>query len=245
MDALYTGLSGLLAETGALNQVAGNIANQMSPGYLAQSGQVIDGIQNTVLRVGGTGTRVIGNVPSGIVYTNSVITTPSPVQAKGVSTDLAISGNGFFAVKTPAGTQYTRNGAFSVDSNGEIVTQGGYALLGRNGQPLRINPFSPFQVASDGTVTQNGAVVGAIGLYQLPTGQLQSNGGGLYQTAVAARAAGANVAVVQGSLDGSNVSLANSVQNLIRAEGSYQALTNLVNAESKRMSIAVGLGILA
>ncbi len=244
MDALYTALSGLIADTGALNQVAGNMANQMNPGYLSQSGQTVDGIQQTVFRVGGSGTTAIGTVPSGVVYTNSVLTAPSAVQSTGVSTDLAISGNGFFAVKTATGTQYTRNGAFSVNTNGRIVNEDGGVLLGQNQQPLVINPTQSFQVANDGTVSQNGIAVGTIGLYQLPGGSLRAGTNGLYQTNAKAVAA-ANASVVQGSLDGSNVSLNQSIQSLIQAQGSYQSLTTLVNAESKRLSTAGGLGVLA
>ncbi|MCL4521436.1 MAG: flagellar hook basal-body protein [Firmicutes bacterium] len=244
MDALYTALSGLIADTGALNQVAGNMANQMNPGYLSQIGQTVDGIQQTVFRVGGSGTMAIGTVPSGVVYTNSVLTAPSAVQSTGVSTDLAIAGNGFFAVKTATGTQYTRNGAFSVNPNGRIVNEGGGVLLDQNQQPLVINPTQSFQVANDGTVSQNGIVVGTIGLYQLPGASLTSGTNGLYQTNAKAVAA-ANASVVQGSLDGSNVSLNQSIQSLIQAQGSYQSLTTLVNAESKRLSTAGGLGVLA
>jgi flagellar basal body rod protein FlgG len=244
MDALYTALSGIMAQTGALNQVSGNIANQMSSGYLAQVGQVVDGIQQSVLRVGPQGTQTIGTISSGVVYTNSVNTSASPIQSTGVPTDLAVSGNGFFAVQTPIGVQYTRNGAFSLNPQGQLVNPLGNPLLDVQQKPLRVNPHLPFQVSSAGVVTQNGRQVGAIGLYQMPAPSLVATSGGLYQSR-AARLAGPGVAVVQGSVDGANVSLARSAQDLIRAQSGYQSLTTLVNAESKRMSIAVGLGILA
>ncbi len=244
MDALYTALSGLIADTAALTQTAGNMANQMNPGYLSQTGETVDGIQQTVFRVGGTATAVVGTIPSGEVYTNSVMTSPNAVQSTGVDTDLAVSGNGFFAVKTATGVEYTRNGAFSTSPSGELLNETGDALLGSNHLPIRINPTAPFTVATSGTVTQNGAPVGTIALYQLPAGSVTTGIDGLYQSK-AAPVAATNASVVQGSLNGSNVSLTDSVQSLIQAEGSYQSLTTLVNAESKRLSTAGGLGLLA
>lgn len=245
MDALYTALSGLMAQTDALDQVSGNLANQMSPGFLAQTGQVVDGIDQTVSRVGGTGSATLGTVPSGVVYTNSVLTSPSPIQATGVNTDLAISGNGFFAVQSPAGIQYTRDGALTVEPGGHIATASGALLLGTSGAPIVVNPSQSFQVAGDGTITQNGAAVGKIALFQVPSGSLLATANDAYRAAQPTVVAGAGVSVVQGSLNGANVSLTGATQSMLQAQSSYQSLTTLVNAESKRLGEAVGLGLLA
>lgn len=244
MDALYTALSGLLAQSGALNQVAGNLANASSTGYLSQTGAMVDGASAVLYRTGGTGTQALGKISGGLVYTNSLNLAPSPLDPSGVATDLAVSGNAFFAVKTPQGTAYTRNGAFSVNAAGELVTPGGDALLGAGGVPLRINPLLPLQVGAGGAVRQGGAVVGHIPLFGLKAGTVTALGGGLYQTtAKAAPAVGA--AVVQGSLDGANVSVVDASQALLQAQASYQSLTDLVNQEAKRLATADGLGVLA
>lgn len=244
MDALYTALSGLLAQGGALNQVAGNIANASSTGYLSQTGAMVDGVGQTLYRAGGTGTAALGNLPGGLVYTNSLNLAPSPVEGTGVLTDLAVSGNAFFAVKTAQGTAYTRNGALTVNAAGQLITPGGDPLLGAGGAPLLVNPMLPFQVGSDGTVSQAGGVVGRLPLYRLKPGTVTALGGGLYRTN-AKPAAATGAAVVQGSLNGANVSVVNASQELLQAQASYQSLTDLVNQEAKRMQTADGLGLLA
>lgn len=243
MDGLYTALSGLLAQGGSLAAIAGNLANAQSPGYLAQTGNVSDNVTAIYARSGGTqGGAWLGVELSGVVYTNAFDLQPGPIEPTGRATDIGLGGNGFFAVRTPAGQlAYTRNGAFTLDPLGRLVTASGAILLDTQGNPLTLTPGQPFTVQSDGTVVQGGAVVGQIGVFQLAPGTVASLGQALYQ----GQAAPANVQVVQGSLTQSNVSLVSSAERMLQAEIAYQALTAAVNAESNRSRTASGLGTLA
>src|SRR5271157_4636889 len=76
--------------------------------------------------------------------------------------DLAISGKGFFSVDGPSGQIYTRNGSFRLGKGGKIVTSEGYAVRGASGASLTVQPSRPIEISSDGTVQQDGAVIGQL-----------------------------------------------------------------------------------
>ncbi len=144
-DALNTSVSGLQAQSFALQNISGNIANASTVGYK------------------GIGTRFEDLVPqsttpdrqvSGSVTANSqaTITTQGTVAATAVATNMAISGAGFFNVQKPIGvtdnvpvfdgvTDYTRRGDFQLNANGNLVNGAGYYLLGVSVDPKTGNPI--------------------------------------------------------------------------------------------------------
>jgi flagellar basal-body rod protein FlgF len=76
----------------------------------------------------------------------------SPDQTKN-PLDVAIGGDGMFVVQTPAGERYTRDGAFQIDNQGQLVTAAGYPVLGNNG-PIRFQQTDKqIGIAADGTIT--------------------------------------------------------------------------------------------
>jgi flagellar basal-body rod protein FlgF len=84
------------------------------------------------------------------------------IQHTGNDLDAAILGEGFFTVKSPTGKLYTRNGAFLLSTAGELITQEGYPVIDRNGNPVRINPSVPLQIDTKGGVHQAGQTVGQV-----------------------------------------------------------------------------------
>jgi flagellar hook protein FlgE len=123
--SLYTSVSGLNAQSQALSMISDNIANTSTIGYKSNSAQFAD----LVTQAGGT-------FSSGGVVTNTVqnIDQQGLLQQTQSSTDLAISGKGFFVVQpTPAagqGAVYTRAGSFTENSQGYLVNTSGYYLMG-------------------------------------------------------------------------------------------------------------------
>src|SRR5215472_11523120 len=84
------------------------------------------------------------------------------LHSTGSPLDFALSGNGFFAVNGPNGPLYTRNGNFRLAADGKLVTADGYTVRDQQGAPLSIAATLPVQVAADGTVTQDGKVIGRL-----------------------------------------------------------------------------------
>src|SRR4051812_40332751 len=134
---LYLAASGMLAEQVRQDQIANDLANASTAGYKADRttqqsfGQLL--LTNSV-----TGQQV-GSQSTAVQVTGTVTDwKPQPLKDTGEALDFGIVGDGFFTVQTGAGPRYTRNGEFQADANGNLTTLTGDAVLGRNGQPLKI-----------------------------------------------------------------------------------------------------------
>ena len=165
----------------------------------------------------GQPSRVYGSVEgSGIDFSQgSIVST-------GRELDMAINGNGWLAVQAPDGSEaYTRAGDLRVDELGRLTTGSGLAVLG-NGGPVSIPPSAKLEIGGDGTISiqpigqavNTLAVVDRIKLVNPPHAQLRKGEDGLIRLASGQPAlADANVTVVSGSLESSNV---NSVEAMVR-----------------------------
>ena len=128
MSAFTIPLSGLMATTQSLNAIANNLANLNTDGYKDQTlnfASVFNQMQGTSgngdpIQVG-DGVQVAGTVSN---FANG------DVNSTGVSSNMALQGNGFFVVQNSNGVDYTRNGDFTVNSQGQLCTQGGQLVLG-------------------------------------------------------------------------------------------------------------------
>jgi flagellar hook protein FlgE len=132
-DALTTAVSGLQAQSFALQNISGNIANSQTTGYKETDTYFEDLVSDAAL-----GQQTANGVTAGSVSTNTVQGT---IQSTSVSTDMAINGDGWFVVAKPAGTadnqpvfsgvnDYTRAGDFELNSGGYLVNGAGYYLMG-------------------------------------------------------------------------------------------------------------------
>ncbi len=146
-------LSGLTADATALSAIANNLANQNTTGYKDTQVLFSDLFYQSLGTTGagdpiqvGAGTAV-GSMPS--------MFTQGSVQSTGVPTDVAIQGDGFFAVQQDGVTSYTRAGDFSVDSNNFLVTSAGQQVLGypaANGVVNTGGAVAPIQLGA-GTIS--------------------------------------------------------------------------------------------
>jgi flagellar basal-body rod protein FlgF len=134
---LYIAASGMLAEQLRQDQIANDLANASTSGYKAErtTQQTFGELLLTNSVTGAT----IGSQSTGVQVTDTVTDwTPRPLKDTGEALDFAISGDGFFAVRTADGVRYTRNGEFAADDSGRLVTAAGDPVLGRNNQPVKL-----------------------------------------------------------------------------------------------------------
>ena len=134
-SALFTGLSGLDVNQTSLNVVGNNIANANTTAF--KSSRALFSPQFYVTDAAGTPPTSAsgGSNPSEHGLGASVSTiqqdfTPGAIQSTGVSTDMAIDGSGFFVIKNNGQQQYTRDGAFTLNPNNELVTASGAFVQG-------------------------------------------------------------------------------------------------------------------
>lgn len=241
MNGLYSAAAGLLTQHQVLEGVAGNLANQNSPGYLAQQTQVFGLLPQEVMARQSSHMVPIGQVISESTVLSTLRLTPGQVRTTGHYTDLAISGQGFFVVKTPQGLAYTQNGRFSVNAQGQLVTANGDWVLSSQGQPISVGT-APFTVKAAGQILQQGRVVATLGLTDLANQGVKALGHNLYQAPKILPFTGQ---VAQGALNMSNGQVTSETLTMMQAEQTYQSLTTLVNTESSRLKTAASLSIIA
>lgn len=152
-------------------------------------------------------------------------------------TDIAIQGNGFFTIQTPEGLAYTRNGQFTTNDAGTLVTQEGYAVLGRNAAGVT----GLIQVGNSMTVGQNGMVSDS-GMQLLITdipnlGNLESRGDTLFVGA--AGIAIDNPQVMQGYIETSNVETADLMIEMMQISREFEANQKVLQASDDTLRRAV------
>jgi flagellar hook protein FlgE len=128
MSAFSIPLSGLMATSQSLNSIANNLANLNTDGY---KNQTLDfaSVFNQMQGTSGNGDPI--QVGDGVQVAGAVANfTNGNVDSTGVSSNMALQGNGFFVVQNGSGADYTRDGDFTVNSQGQLCTEGGQLVLG-------------------------------------------------------------------------------------------------------------------
>jgi flagellar basal-body rod protein FlgF len=153
---LYIAASGMLTEMVRQDQIANELANATTPGYKAdRSAQ--SGFGELLLGNTESG-RTVGSLGLG-VQIDEVRTdlAPGPIHETGQPLDLAIEGEGFFAVRTPAGVRYTRNGQFGAAADGTLVDAFGNEVLGPDGAPVKLRRDGSLTATDVGVFAVEGA----------------------------------------------------------------------------------------
>jgi flagellar basal-body rod protein FlgF len=138
--------------------------------------------------------------------------------------DLAIDGDGMFAVQTPRGVRYTRNGSFRVGPGGALTTSDGSPLRARGGGQITVDPAVPFEVLPDGSVKQGGAIAGQLELASFGNTSLNKEGANYFALAAGASQKAAAGKVLQGKLESSNVGPAESAVRLVAIMRQFEIL---------------------
>ncbi|HXN48579.1 MAG TPA: flagellar basal-body rod protein FlgG [Bryobacteraceae bacterium] len=247
--ALFSAGSGMTAQELNIDNIANNLANSNTVGFKARRIQFQDLMYQNVIQPGAAaGSQT--TVPSGLQLglgtrpaSNEIVQTQGDFQQTGNMYDLVIQGPGFFQIRQPSGDlAYTRDGSFQLDRNGNLVTAQGSAL---DPQITIPNSAQSVTVAQDGTVSytlpgQTAAQIGGqiqLANFANPAG-LNSLGGNLYQPTTASgdpligNPGGQEGlgTLLQGYVEGSNVSVVQEFINMIVAQRTYEANSKVVKA---------------
>ncbi len=146
----------------------------------------------------------------------------------GLPLDFAIEGDGFFAIETDAGIQYTRDGSFSLDDEGYLYLPGQGRVLDANEQPILLVTDKLDCDNYGGLYTEDGAYLGRIGVFVFAENdQLEKNDQGLF-TAAEAGEPTATTVIHNGMLERSNVDWARELTSMISAERAYQSAAEAI-----------------
>ncbi len=232
MDSgLYAAYTGLLARTQALDLAANNLANTGTNGFRAgkQSFQSLlaELSQTTAPSQVGEAANQFGTLGASRLSSAQGLLTRT-----GNPLDLALEGSGFFMVKTPNGTRYTRDGSFRVSDAGVLTTGTGDPVLNRAGEPISV-PSGDLKVGSDGTLSisnaQGSAVVGQLGIVDIGgSGVVAAEGASLYRAADGAVPKAATASVTQGAIEGSNEDAVHGTMQLMLTQRQAEMMQRAV-----------------
>lgn len=143
--------------------------------------------------------------------------------------DLAIKGDGYFAVETPEGERYTRNGHFMLDPQGTIVTSTGHPVLDEGGAPMTVDPEGgPIEVSEDGVVSNRNGTLGQLRVVTFENQELLEKTGDSLFTSPEPAVAAENFQIVQGMIEESNVQPIVEMTLMIDVLRSYQHSTEIL-----------------
>lgn len=240
---MYVSLSRQMVLQRELDIVANNVANADTNGFKVESLTSEDDPVTPPKAIGQQAT--IQYTLDGAVARDF---TQGSLTQTGGSLDVAITGKGFFQVQTASGVEYTRDGRFTLDAQGQLTTQSGNPVLDPNGAPISINSANgPVTIGRDGTITQKAPgqaqsqVTGKIGVVNFDSlSQLSKAGDGLYANTTNQTPQPATSATVQqGMLEASNVQPIVQITDLIRIQRAYEAVSQMISNTSDLSKSAI------
>lgn len=241
---LYIAATGMMVQRRMMENVTNNITNVETTGF-KKNYLVTHNFDDVMLRrindadgqIAGVGAYV-GPLSFGALVDQKYLDfTQGNLEGTERSTDLAIAGDAFFVLETPAGERYTRSGAFTLTADGYLCDPQGNYLLGRNGR-LQVGT-GDFQVSDTGAVTVGGAYLDTIRLAAFDDpNSLRSQGENLFSSAQAPGEA-ANAGVKQYFLENSNVSTAREMVDMITVYRTYETNQRILTMIDETLGKAV------
>ncbi len=225
-DAALVNLSNLMAKFRTIDVIANNIANASTPGFKREVAKFEEFLKQMPASEGEEKPEMLSLVSNvGIVRDLS----QGSMNVTGSPYDLAINGSGYFVVQTPQGERYTRNGHFTLDGQGRLVTSGNYTVATDSG-PLTIAPTDgTVSIAPDGTVSSKTAILGKIRIvdFSNPT-RLRKEGASLYSSDESPIHGTGEVQ--QGAIENSNVEPVIEIAQMIEVMRAYEAASGLMKS---------------
>ena len=236
-NSLLVSLSHQLASYRSMDVIANNLANVSTPAFQREEPSFQEYVMQVPPAEGQTGTQTLSFVQdAGVVRDLS----EGHFDTTGAPFDMAIHGKGFFVVQTPAGERYTRNGHFTLDASGQIVTSNGDPVQG-DGGAITITPDDgDVQIAQDGTVSGKSGQIGRIRVVDFSNPRaLVKEGASLYASGGQSPVTAEDATVNAGMLESSNVSPVIEISNMIEVMRAYEATASLTQSQEDLLRQAI------
>ncbi|WP_113340485.1 flagellar basal-body rod protein FlgF [Rhizobium cremeum] len=235
-SGIYVGISSQIALERRLTTIADNIANMNTAGFRATEVKFDEVLSKT----GNDINAKIAFVSQGNDYLS---TRAGEVQQSGNPLDFAVKGDAWFAIDTPAGQVLTRDGRFSMTETGDLVSTQGYPVLDAGGAPIQLNANGgPPTVGLDGRITQDGRIVGSIGVFSadLTKGFLRFENSGVIATDTPQPVTDSSeVGVMQGFVESSNVNALSEMTQLIQVNRAFEGISSLLSSSENTFTSAI------
>lgn len=250
VKGLYTAYTGMINQEHRMDVLTNNLANADTNGYKKEgaTAQSFDSILAYKIKDNSEGYRLAKRtgvhnpgVKIGEGYTDF---SQGPLKTTENPYDLALTDKGFFAVEFTnkqgdTSVKYTRDGNFTLNESGELVTQDGDRVLGTDGQPVKIDPLKDTQINVQGQVIQDGSVVATIQVTDFEDyNYLQRYGENCFEPIDGATEKDAAAKVYAGYLETSNISVVTEMVNMITVSRAYETNQKVITTYDGTLDIA-------
>ena len=228
---LLVNLSQQLAAYRSMDVIANNLANVSTAGFKRESTKFEEYVQH----LPDDGSNPNGPQSLSFVMDRGLVRDlgEGRMERTNAPYDLAISGKGYFVVKTAAGDRYTRNGHFTLDSQGRITTESGDPLQGEGGDVAITTDDGDVHIAADGTVTGRQGQIAKLRVVQFDNERaLTKDGNSLYSATMPPQPA-AKASIHQGMIESSNVQPVLEISTMLEVMRAYQAATNIAQSQDQ------------
>lgn len=259
VKGLYTAWSGMINEMNRMDVMTNNLANADTNGYKKEgaTSQTFDeqlavkikdqSDLGLPVRLGG----VHPGVKIGETYTDY---SQGSFQVTDSQYDVALDGDGFFAISFTnkngeTSVKYTRDGAFTVNTQGYLVTKDGDYVLNQAGAEntdpgegnfIQLDPNLPFRIDEEGYIWQNDQMLAKIGVIDFEDYNfLEKYGENLYQTVDGATLAQSDARVRQGYIEASNVNVVTEMVSMITITRAYESNQKVIQTVDSMLDKAV------
>ncbi len=224
---LYTAGTGMITQRKRLDVTVNNMANVETTGFKQDKLLVKSFAEILISRSDDAGYENVGSVNNGVhvdeVFTDFV---QGALEQTDRLTDFAIQGEGFFAVNTPEGVRYTRDGSFQTDENMQLVTGSGYPVLGMNGEPIYLTSVEFYVDLIQLTNFTNPEYVRKVG-------------DNLYEGLEGAEPVMAGGKIRRGFLEGSNVDLVRQMTDMMEITRAFETNQKIASIIDESLGLAV------
>ncbi len=249
----------MIEEQRRLDVLSNNLANSNTTGYKKEGTTNAAFDRQLALRIRDSGdlgfSRGLGDIQQGVkvgeTYTDW---SQGSFHITDEKSNLAIGGDGFFAIaytdkQGNTSVKYTRDGEFTVDSQGYFRTANGDYLLDMNGATsgqiseanyVRVDPLQTYTVDELGNIWQNNTIVDTVGVVDVnDTDYLSKYGENLYDLVNGGTVTrGTNFQIEQGTLETSNVNVVDEMVSMITIQRAYEAGQKVIQAEDETLEMA-------
>lgn len=232
-NGIYIAGAALVARQQPQEALSHNLANMNTPGFKA--GRVF---AEVLEEVGGGSDLVQRAAANQKLYIDF---SQGDFQTTGRPLDMAIDGDGFFTVETPDGPRYTRNGNFSMDPEGRLVTGHGYSVLGEDG-PIELPPGGNLEVDEEGGLIVDGRPAGKLRVLHFEDlADLERSESGLFapRPGTEPRPEESEYTVRQGNLETSNVNGTSEMMRMMILLREYESSQRAVQSQSQALGRVV------
>lgn len=235
LRGIYTAAAGMMAASLREDVVARNLANTDTPGYQNLQARVSEFAPLLVSATAGT----LGPLGGGDQVAETLAAqAPGVTETVGNPLAAALTGQGYFAVRTPQGLRYTRDGDFTINAKGQLATRAGDPVLGTNGGPIAVQTGA--RLVNGGGVQSGGRVVTSLRVMQPRAPQnLVPVGGGLLMDTGARMVTVRQPGIRAGALQMPGGDVSRQMVNLIQAEQAYASSQNMLMTTDQTLNLAV------